>query len=158
MLTILLAETDPGITEILHRLMLNLQASVLNRKGCISLLIHFRGGGVLKAPLGEVPQKFEEFEGFFAKLKTEKGGFEEALKKTKPGKVVVMSPKGENDTSVISGSESGGRITVVVGGFTKGDLSEKVYDSADYIVSLSKDLLDIWTVIKKVLIAYEKNS
>ena len=156
MLNILLAETDPEIREVLHVVLLNLQSSLLNKEGGLRVFIHFRDGRILElARKVEIPLDFNEFETLFEKLKFKKGTFEGALKIIKPEKIVVMSPDGKDSVKIFSKFDAKENILVVVGGFTEGDLPPNVYKHADYVVSLSKELLKIWTVVNEVVVAYE---
>lgn len=158
MLTILLAETDPKIKKVLHVVLLNLQSSILNNEGRLRVFIHFRDNRILELARNvEIPLNFGEFEKFFESLESKKGTFEDILDVISPDEVVVMSPSGKEDIEIFSNFDIEDDVLVVVGGFTEGDLSANIYDKADYVVSLSKKLLKIWTVVNEVVVTYEKN-
>jgi len=147
MLSIMLAETDPEIMRDLHAILVSLQESSLAKEGKLRVIVHFKDNKILE-PAREVDLENLEFK---------KGTFDDALYIAKPDKIVVMSPDGKDSLDVFSKFNSKENILVVVGGFTEGDLSENVYKHADYVVSLSKDLLKIWTVVNEVVAEYEKN-
>lgn len=168
-----------GRPDIVHRALLLLQDSLLNKHGFLRVYIHTITGDIIWInPKARLPRHYIRFIGLMEKLfeggiiyssetnekllELLKLDYESLIKRLKPVRVIGFSRHGvlvKDLTSFlikISNSPKNLRVINVIGAFPKGKFSDNIIKSFDTLVSLSSHSLSTQYVVCKVLNAYEQ--
>lgn len=154
-------ELRRGRPDIVHFNMVYILDSIVNKEGKIRLFIHTRNNQVIiPNPELRIPKSYLRFVGLMEKLLDEgiikdkdttllelqRGVSLEELLGDLGGRVVKFTPNGEkkNLSSVLTG-----KVTAVVGGFSKGDYLSRF--DADTEVSVYDEELTSWAVVGEIL-------
>jgi len=89
-------------------------------------------------------------------LNIEKMSFDNLIKKINPKQIIALSSKGTKSTFQKVAEEIGNDTCLIIGGFSKGQISSKNQDIIDRTVSVYKDPLEAHIIISRVLYEYEK--
>jgi rRNA small subunit pseudouridine methyltransferase Nep1 len=117
-----------------------------------------------------LPKSYHRFEGLIEKLyfekKIEQDGkklleiknmtFDELVDKVDPKKVIGLSTKGEPSSYEIIAENIREDSCIVIGGFSKGNFSEKILKKIDKLVSVDENPLEAHVVISRLLYECEK--
>ena len=156
-------ELRRGRPDIVHFNMVYILDSVANKEGKVRLYIHTRNGNVITVnPQLRIPRSFPRFVGVMEKLLVEgviksdqgevllemekKMKLADLLSRLGSDKVVGLSPKGER---LDLGGLLQGDVSVVVGGFSKGDFLSKF--APDVWISVHDEELTSWAVVAEVM-------
>lgn len=150
-----------GRPDIVHQALSLCQGSRLNRAGMLRTYVHTRDDVVIEVEAStRVPPNQVEFLMLMGRLLDggEIKGYDarsmtlRSLVGQLDVPAVVMSPNGE-DVSLASVMNEHEDLAVVVGAFPCGDYRGPVYELADIVISLGKDLLTVPAVVSEVLCA-----
>ena len=117
-----------------------------------------------------LPKSYHRFAGLIEKLYSEgkieedgknlleikKMSFEDLLKKIKPKQIIGLSSKGISSSYQQLAKESDDNTCIVVGGFAKGQFSEKTAKHFDKTISVDKNPLEAHIIISRILYELEK--
>jgi len=117
-----------------------------------------------------LPKSFHRFVGLVEKLystgKIEENGntllelnemsFRNLIQKIKPKQTIALSSKGSKSSYQKVAEEMGDNTCLVVGGFSKGQFSDKIKEHIDKLVLVDKVPLEAHIIISRVLYEYEK--
>lgn len=162
-----------GRPDIVHFVMLEALGSPLNKVGLLELYIHTVNDRVIYVdPSVRLPRNYNRFLGLMENLLSfgrvppagkalmwvKEKGIKELVLEAKPTYAVTFSSKGKPTML----SEVAKRLAkqqfpmVIIGGFPRGEFSEKVVKLADDVVSIDPEPLDAWIVTSRVVYEYEK--
>lgn len=82
--------------------------------------------------------------------------FDDLIKKINPAQTIALSSKGIKSSYQKLAAEISDNTCLVIGGFSKGQFSDKLKDSFDKIVAVDKNPLEAHIIISRVLYEYEK--
>lgn len=162
-----------GRPDIVHFTLLAALGSPLNKERMLRTYVHTITNQVITVnPTTRLPKNYNRFVGLMEALfrdgRVPPTGpvLLEVTKKT-PAELIAMV----NPTYVVAFSRGGtprlledvaGRLSqderpaVIVGGFPHGQLSATTTRVADEIVSIDPDMMETWTVVSRILYAYER--
>ncbi len=117
-----------------------------------------------------LPKSYHRFAGLIEKLYSEgkieedgkklleikKINFEDLIKKIKPKQVIGLSSKGIASSYQQLAEEADSNTCIVIGGFAKGQFSDKTVKHFDKTVSVDKNPLEAHIIISRVLYELEK--
>ena len=164
-------EIKRGRPDLVHFCILEATTIPLYKKNKIKLYIHTIDDKVIH--FGEnvnIPKSYHRFEGLIEKLFLEKSiesngntlletknqSFSELIDEINPTKTVGLSSKGKKLSFGNIASGIPDNCCLVVGGFQKGQFSDKVLKKIDQLVSIDDSSFEAHVVIARILYEYEK--
>jgi len=164
-----------GRPDMVHFFLLLGLDSVLNKAGGLRLLVHTRNDELIRvSPETRIMRNQPRFIGLMEQLyrfgvvpqdpplfRLERGWtLERVIREEAKGPVVALSEEARrvNPHRYFSEKARAGDLTLVLGGFPKGDFRTDVRKLATETVSLHPESLSIWTVMTEVLAAWEDGS
>lgn len=157
-----------GRPEIIHMALLVAQESILNRSNKMRLFVHTKENMVISVNWEtRIPRSYNRYVGLIENLfdntdkkgdqssllRIEKSDLNECIKKNSSGRVIVLTPRGEN-SSVRKLFDHDENFTIIIGGFAEGDFRSEIPLGIER-VSIFKEELAVWTVISEVICSYE---
>jgi rRNA small subunit pseudouridine methyltransferase Nep1 len=117
-----------------------------------------------------LPKSYHRFVGLIEKLYSEKEvgdnnkkllelknmTFSDLIKKIDPKQVIALSSEGIKSNYQQLSKEINDKTCLVVGGFQKGEFSDKIKKCFDKVVSVDANPLEAHIIISRVLYEYEK--
>jgi len=161
-----------GRPDLVHFFLLTALDSILNADGALSVVVHTRNGEIIRVrPDTRLPKNQNRFvalmEQLFLKgqvppqgdalMKLEGGTVKGILEGAGAEHVVVLSPRGKAVEARRYFSRMRAKNTAcIIGGFPDGDFTSPVYELADDMISISPQVLKVWTVASEVLVNFRK--
>lgn len=164
-------EIKRGRPDLIHFSLLEASSIPLYFTNKINIFIHTIDDRVIF--LGKnvrLPKSYHRFMGLIEKLyangkieennqtllEIRKMSFEELIKKINPKQTIALSSKGITSSYQKLADDISEDTCIVVGGFSKGQFSEKMKKLFDGIVSVDENSLEAHIIIARVLYEYEK--
>jgi rRNA small subunit pseudouridine methyltransferase Nep1 len=161
-----------GRPDITHLCLLNALGSSANKSGELRLFLHTTHNRIFKInPEIRIARNYNRFKGLMAKLLIDgsinvnntplisevQGELENLINKFINRDVIILSSKGElvkDFNQLFSGNTTNEKI-VIIGGFQKGNFSNKILGLSKNLYSISNFPLDAWVVVSKIINFYE---
>ena len=161
-----------GRPDIVHFSLLEALGSPLNKEGELQVYVHTTSDYVITVnPRARLPRNYHRFIGLAEQLfelgrtpptgpfllKSEHKTLSQLLHDIKPTYVVAFSRAGSPYTleEVVSKFSMEENPAVVVGGFPHGRFSESTIKLAHEVVCIDPEMWEAWTVISRIICAYE---
>jgi len=160
-----------GRPDIIYNFLQVALESILNKRRGLTIYVHTKKDKVLWFnPEVNLPKSYNRFigliEDLFKKGEIKSEGktlisikdesFEELLKTSQKGELMVLSPSGE-PRRLANFFDGRGDRTVIIGGFSEGDYTSPVYEiSKSY--KIFNEELTIWTTAMEMIAQYERDN
>ncbi len=161
-----------GRPDIVHFALLEALGSPLNKEGLLRVFVHTINDHVISVnPEARLPKNYNRFVGLFEQLfqlgtipptgpvllRLECQTLSQLLRETEPHYVMAFSTQGSPKTleKAVSKLKVKERPAVIIGGFPHGDFSEATVKLADEVVCVDVEILEVWTLISRVIYEYE---
>ena len=161
-----------GRPDITHICLLNALGSPLNISGNLTLYIHTVHNKIFKInPKIRLARNYNRFKGLIGKLLIEgkietdedilissiEGDLKSLLRTIEDAEVILCSVKGRltlNYQEIFQDNLSKNYV-LIIGGFQKGRFSSEILGLSNNLVSISKNSLNAWNVVNKMITYYE---
>ncbi len=161
-----------GRPDILHLCLLNALGSSLNLSGNLKLFFHTNKNRIFEVnPNIRIAKNFNRFKGLMAKLLIDNhirldGTYlispiskhlNEVINEFDNPIALMFSRKGKQISSYqeLFKPDPSINYIIVVGGFQKSSYSKEIFKLSDNIISISKNSLNSWIVVNKLISIYE---
>lgn len=163
-----------GRPDIVHTTLLVASSSPLWRRGMVSALVETRHGLLFVREGVRIPRSFSRFAGLVEQVLSqgsappgsekpliwlEKIDLVEYLKRKSPDYAVILHEKGlpRDPEDLGRRAASSKNPHIIVGGFQRGDFSQRILGTGLERVSIGRESLEAWGVVCRVLAAVEKS-
>lgn len=162
-----------GRPDIVHFCLLEALGSPLNLEGLLQVYVHTYSGHVIKvSPETRLPRNYNRFLGLIEQLYEEgrvppsgkplltlkRQTLGKLIKRLKPTLTIALTRKGRPQPVRNLGETltSTARPLVLIGGFPHGEFTRQTLNLADEAVAIDLEGLESWTVVSRVIAAYEE--
>jgi rRNA small subunit pseudouridine methyltransferase Nep1 len=164
-------ETKRGRPDLVHFCLLEACSIPLYFENKLKVFVHTIDDRVIFVGQNvRLPRSYHRFAGLVEKLylskKIEEGNnilleiksmrFGDLIKKINPKQTVALSSKGTKSSYEKVAAEIHNDTCLVIGGYPKGQFSDKIVNHFDKVVSVDKNPLDAHIIISRILYEYEK--
>jgi rRNA small subunit pseudouridine methyltransferase Nep1 len=162
-----------GRPDIIHTTLLTLGSSILWRRGMARAVIETRHGLVFVREGVRIVRNYNRFVGLMEQVLT-KGSAPpgsdkpliylverdliEYIRSESPDLVILLDEKGRREDPWILGSRVAGSLKpyILIGGFQKGEFSERILSAGFERISIYDESLDAWEVVCKITTSIER--
>lgn len=165
-----------GRPDMVHLFLLTALDSVLNRKGLLRVLVHTRNDELVRIdPSTRLMRNYVRFTGLmeqlfaFGRVPTRGGAPLMTIERPWPlakvvalvgAKRIIGLERGPLDVSlaerVRAAATAGDDVSVLVGGFPRGDFRSPVKEVATEWWTMGPDMLSVWTVAAELIVHWEE--
>ncbi len=164
-------EIKRGRPDLIHFCLLEATSIPLYFENKIKIFVHTIDDNVISIEKDvRLPRSYHRFAGVIEKLfhtgKIAENGkrlleikemtFGSLIEKLKPKKIIGLSRVGSSSSYLEVAREMNDDVCIVVGGFPKGQFSDKIKKRFDKMVSVDKNPLEAHIIISRLLYEYEK--
>jgi rRNA small subunit pseudouridine methyltransferase Nep1 len=164
-------EIKRGRPDLVHFSLLEACSIPLYFENKLNVFVHITSDKVISVGQNvRLPKSYHRFIGLVEKLyatgKIKEGGnalleirdmnFEDLIKKINPKQTIALSSKGIKSCYQRLAEEMGDDTCIVIGGFSKGQFSDKNRAYFDRVISVDKEPLEAHIIISRLLYEYEK--
>ncbi|RLF17559.1 MAG: 16S rRNA methyltransferase [Thermoprotei archaeon] len=162
-----------GRPDIVHLALLEALGSPLNKVGLLKVYVHTYANYLIYIrPDVRLPRNYLRFVGLMEQLLevgkvppdsdnplliAKKGDLSDLIGEIAPTKVILMTEEGEKMKLMELGKLllSMPKPLVIIGAFQRGDFKKETKALSDLKISIFDESLDAWTVVSRVITAYE---
>ncbi|TFG08279.1 MAG: hypothetical protein EU539_02670 [Promethearchaeota archaeon] len=157
-----------GRPDIAHLCLLNALGSPLNKNGSLDLYMHTIKNKIFHFnPNIRIAKNFNRFKGLMANMLIKgeikdyiekfEGNLRELITTIQDPKILLFSHQGtfKKKFTEIFMKDISKNVIAIVGGFQKGMFSREILNLSQELISVSKEHLEAWIVIAKIINYYE---
>ena len=161
-----------GRPDIIHIALLEALGTPLNKEGLLRIYVHTIDDHLINiSPKTRLPKNYNRFVSLLEQLyklgrvpesgetllSIKEARLQNIIDRIEPSKVIVFSSAGKPNTprevcKKISREE---KPLIIIGGFPHGRLTNEILNSADYIFSIDRDILEAPVVTSRIIYEYE---